>query len=246
MPRNRGRPQIRDLSYTPPTLDERHRLTDEIVDTHPIATAILGAAMIEHELDLLIRGRFPKISDPVWRSLVQEGGCFCTLDQKISAGFAFKFFDAETRDNLRIVKGIRNAFAHTKKPLMFSNGLIAAELKKIKIPNFRKRLHKEVRELKYGTKDCYVLLCMGISTSFMRKSTKNLRAKNKRYSAKLSSPFYDALIGSLSSPNSGSSPRSSPSYQTSDPNPPIQGGLLAGLMGLGGENLLLRNLGKKK
>jgi len=63
MSRNRGKtkPKLRDLSEQPLTFEEQGALLDALVAaTPPIVTAILGAVMVEHELETSLRRKLPR------------------------------------------------------------------------------------------------------------------------------------------------------------------------------------------
>jgi hypothetical protein len=181
--------------------------------------------------------------------MVRENGPFSTFDQKITAAFAFRIFDEATKDNLKIVKNIRNAFAHAKKLIDFNHELVVAELNKIQVPGFRKIIHRELQKKVSPPKVRYVLLCMVISTHLVTKYGAALQAKNKRFNRKAAklnpSPLVQALLRSadLQNKSTESNPRLSPQNQTSGPKPPIQGGLLAGLLA---SPLSLSDTGGKK
>src|ERR1700688_1936192 len=99
MSRNRGRQRIGEINYIPPTPEEIGQVSNAVWDMAPIATGILGAALVEHELETLLRQRFPKITDSTWSTMVREGGPLSTLDQKITMAFAFRIIDEATKDN---------------------------------------------------------------------------------------------------------------------------------------------------
>jgi hypothetical protein len=203
MPRNRGKPTLHDISRAEPTLDERRQVADAAYNYNgsPIVTAILGAATIEMELEILLRERFPKISDGLWQTMIGENGPFNTLDQKITAAFAFRMFDEATKDNLKIIKAIRNVFAHAKMLIDFDHKLISAEFRKIKIPKFRKRFHSKAKKGDYyEPKETYVLLCIVISTFLIKKRLVSMKTKARRTAQKrqgaLISPLAAALVDS--------------------------------------------------
>ena len=203
MPRNRGKPTLHDISRAEPTLDERRKVADTAYNYEgsPIVTAILGAATIEMELEILLRQRFPPIEEGLWQTMIGENGPFNTFDQKIIAAFAFRIFDEATKDNLKIVKNIRNVFAHAKKLIDFDHELISAEFRKVKIPGFRKRFHSKVKKGNYYVpKEAYVLLCVIISTFLIKKRLASLSAKARRAAQKRQgnpvSPLAIALVSS--------------------------------------------------
>src|SRR5260370_1167381 len=227
---SRGRPKVGVVSYITPTREDLSKVSATVFTAAPIAAAILGAALIEHELDTLLRRRFPKITDSNWSSMVSEGAPFSTFDQKITAAFAFRMFDEATKSNLKIIKSIRNVFAHSRMLIDFDHKLITDELKRIKIPGFKKAIHREVQKVEHGGQHSYTILCMTISTHLTQKYITSLKATNKRFKRK-QSDIYRALMGSFSLPDKFGelSPRSLPQIHSGDPIHPVQGGLLSAL-----------------
>src|ERR1700693_6202579 len=116
--RNRGKkkPNLRRLSLDHPT-DEEHDAVWATVGNapHPIVIAILGCAMVEHQLDILLRRHFRRNDDDTWEVMVSDKGPLDTMFRKITAAYAFGIIDPETQHNINVVRGIRNTFAHAKK-----------------------------------------------------------------------------------------------------------------------------------
>jgi hypothetical protein len=190
--------------------------------------------MIEHELETLLRLRFPKISDDTWGVMVGEHGPFTTLDQKIIASFAFKIIDEATKDNLKIIKNIRNAFAHAKKLFPFEHDLVRAELKKMKVPNFRKKHHREIlKAVVLSPKAAFVSLCLATTFQLIRKGKYYWQGKSRRLTKRQQkSPFAMSFLESadLQTESTKPIPVSSLPSQSGDPNSPIQTGLLSGIL----------------
>ena len=81
-------------------------------------TRFLGAVFVEHELEQIIHNRLSKIDMATWSGLLQDNGPLATFNQKILLGFALGIYDKQTRENLKIISNIRNAFAHSKRLIM--------------------------------------------------------------------------------------------------------------------------------
>jgi hypothetical protein len=68
-------PKLRDLSRLPPEYDELVALSDTFLKPqHPIPTAILGAVMVEHELDQLLRSKIKRNDGETWGMLTGDHG----------------------------------------------------------------------------------------------------------------------------------------------------------------------------
>jgi hypothetical protein len=233
MSRNRGKPTIRHLSYMIPTHEERNRLFETAIESTSIAAAILGLVIVEQELEDSIRSKFPKIDNDTWSSMLQENGPLATFNQKIAVGFAFRIYDKATRDNLKIISNIRNAFAHSKRLIDFDNELIKRELSKAAIPNFEKRVHRSIHEPTFSPKESYITLCMIITFYLTKRSRDSLKARLKRLKKKSKTPLWNALLGTLGTKDIErliSNPPPSPLSQSAGPNPPTPRGLLSELL----------------
>jgi hypothetical protein len=228
--RNRGRPKpkLRDLSRAKLTLEEQRSISDAFIDAPPISAAILGAVMVEHELDACLRRKFPKISDDDWSEMLEDNGPLRSFHAKIVMGHALHIYGEATRDNLHIVRLIRNAFAHSKKLIGFDHELIGAELSKIKKSRIRKRAYADLTGLTMTPATKFVVLCYAVAQELLRNQHNAIKAKNSRLRKKTSVPFL-SLLGRPLLGDSGLSPLSSLQNQSAGPDPGAPGGLLDGL-----------------
>jgi hypothetical protein len=77
-------------------------------------TAIVAASLLENFLGLVIAykfGRFPSESE--FGSLFTGYGPLATLSARIMFAYNLKIINADARHDFRIIKDIRNQFAHT-------------------------------------------------------------------------------------------------------------------------------------
>jgi hypothetical protein len=247
--RGKGKPKLRDISRQSPTQEEIGALIDRFISSPPIVTAILGQAMVEHQLESLLRTRFARRDDPTWGRLTNENGPLSTFAQKIMAGYALGLYDEAALENMNLIREIRNAFAHAKRVIDFNHETISRELKNATLP---KKKHsataktiRKVRSLKYGGSTSYVLLCFAMNSELLKRVTRSHIAANRNYkrsSAKLMarSPFFGPLANFLSNPppiGTAGFGRWLPGDQTVDPTTqvpqsiPLSGlGLLAGMI----------------
>lgn len=245
MSRGKPKPKLRDLSQQPLTSVEQDVLLDALVAaTPPLVTAILGAVMVEHELETSLRRKLPRKDDKTWLNMLDEQGPFSTFSRKIAAGHAMRIYDDAIFTNLDIIRQIRNAFAHSKRVIDFNHPLVVAQLKRIAIPNFKKKRFAQLR-LAESPIESYRSLCILTSLWLLRRENRTYKARLRRRKSRQPRSFYEALVPSLSLANLGSPPEAgqlSPlqSYlqsQSDNPSPPAPQGLLGGLFGLGGELL---------
>jgi hypothetical protein len=202
---SRGKPKrkIHDLSRTPATREELEQVLDLITaPADPIATAVLGAALVEHELEKQIRKRFKRNDDTFWKEMTGDKGPVGTFHGQIVVGFAMRIYDEKTRDALDTVRTIRNQFAHAKRPINFGEDLIIAELAKIRLRPAIIRKYLTIDPKENAGRWAYVSLCMDLSSRFIRMETKSINRGNKRLEKKITkiSPLANALARSLGSP----------------------------------------------
>jgi hypothetical protein len=229
--RNRGKLKLklRDLSRFPPTKEERDALTDALAQetVHPIAAAIVGAVMIEHQLESMLQGRLPRKDDDTWETLITEDGPFRSFSTKIAMGYAFRMYDEKTRDALHIIRHIRNAFAHSKKLIEFDHPLIIAELQKAASLRGIKRLLR-IEPINTGARLAYVSICFQLSTRFFITESRRYRASSRWYKRKMAptarqNPFAAALMPFLLPQTGGqvSGLALYPGHQTGGPTPGV-------------------------
>jgi len=110
--------------------DEVWAYFKELEGESPRAAAVLAVASIEHQLGRLIRGKFPKISDKLWKEIAGPG--FTPLGSfkaRITMAHAFGFYGPTTRQTLETVAVIRNKFAHQTEVRDFDHQLVVREMK---------------------------------------------------------------------------------------------------------------------
>ncbi len=88
--------------------------------------ALVYAAMLEHALELAVASCF--VSDPAVRERLfsySDDGPLATFQAKIDVGHALGLFGALMRKDMWRIKAIRNAFAHARTGVTFSDERIA-------------------------------------------------------------------------------------------------------------------------
>ena len=223
---------VHDIARQTPTQEEILEVIKHVgVESPPIVSAILGAALLEHDLEKLLRPKFKRNENADWAKLTGENGPLCTMSQKIVAAYAFGIIDEETRCGIAVVKNIRNAFAHSKRLLDFDNELIVAEMKSLKLPTAKKsRFAKSIRgvqAMKWGPRSSYIILCMALSSKLSGTYARKMSARSKRLLKK--SPLAAALMRGFPPANTPALPQGLlGGLYGGDPSPPI------GLQGLAG------------
>ena len=164
---------------------------------HPISTAILGAVMVEHELDILLRRKFQRKDDDTWATLVAETGPLSTFGRKIIAGYAFKLYDDKTKFDLDVIREIRNAFAHSRKIIDFDDRLVVQKLISSKTLSNKSARELQKKPTQQGARLTYVSLCYEGALRLLKWRSRAQLASNRRLLLRLQkSPLGQAVTAS--------------------------------------------------
>lgn len=176
-------PKVRDLSRQTPSADQLTATEDAFRQGTSLACAILGSALLEHELEHDLRRLFKNNDDETWRRLTTEDGPLGTFSAKIVAGRAFGLYDETVFKNLNLVRGIRNAFAHSKRMLTFEEPAIRQQLRRISLPEEKYSLSYKYLSLSLSESDArnaFILLCDGIQFVLAKHSKRGGRVGSGR------------------------------------------------------------------
>lgn len=184
--RNRGKPKpsLRKLSREKPSSEDVKVILRLLDEGPPIVAAVLGAALLDKEIEEMIRGRLPRDDDETMELLTSRDGPLANFSQKIALGYALKLYPAETLNNLNIVRSIRNLFAHASKVIQFDHPLILKELASAETSKGpRSRHHKHLMLVKEGHPNpqrAFALLCTMISNELKMREIRILKLKSSR------------------------------------------------------------------
>jgi hypothetical protein len=146
---------LKDLIHTPPAKDVKgiiQRVMRGRLDDRSTALTCAAFAEIGLVAGLAIVRRVDK--DQIIKLFWRMKGEFGTFDKKIKGAFAEELIGPETRDNLNIVREVRNAFAHSMADVRFTTGPIARACDLIVRPAHLPR--EKVRSRKYRFAYCQV------------------------------------------------------------------------------------------
>ena len=216
----KGKHSLRDIIRQSPSEEEAKAVADQIIKIthHPIVVAVLGAAMIEHELESLLRPRFRRNDSKTWARLTGEYGPLGSLAQKIHAADAFALIDEPTRNALMLIKDVRNAFAHSKKLIDFSHESIIDEYRSLKIGPKRKTGYylflERVKNIKGNPRNLFVALCYATSTQLIKVEKKRLKAQRRTLKKRMNFKYNPLLAALLETTGQSLASLSQPSALT--------------------------------
>jgi hypothetical protein len=92
------------------------------------------AAWVERELEQWIIAALPRNDKKTLEMLRGRDGPLHSFYGKIHLGYALGIYDETERENLDIIRRIRNEFAHTPQAIDFETDAIRKEVENLKVP----------------------------------------------------------------------------------------------------------------
>jgi len=126
-----------------PAPEEWRLARNEISQGGDRSAAILAAAFTEDTLRFSISQRFWDINDKDFEGLCSAHGPLGSFWSMIELGYALGIYRDIFRNDLHVIRTIRNAFAHTMKPINFETPAVEKELSRAKYLDYIKSLPLE-------------------------------------------------------------------------------------------------------
>ncbi|MFT3722659.1 MAG: hypothetical protein QM773_03650 [Hyphomonadaceae bacterium] len=114
---------IRNLSNWRPNEEEWDRLFEEIKNQSDRGAGIVAGSFLDATLQLALHSYFA--AEPARELLENIGGALSTFSSRIIVGAALGLYSPAIRKRIDTIRHIRNAFAHTLKPIGFDEPAIA-------------------------------------------------------------------------------------------------------------------------
>ena len=134
--RNRGqasKTKATARSYIPDD-EEQYAFIKSAFEQTPTAATILGASFVEFTLDLALQSAIQINDDETWSTLIGDNGPLSSFYQKALMGYALGVYKKDLLTNLKVIKDVRNNFAHPRKELDFSSEEIVRIVKRAVMP----------------------------------------------------------------------------------------------------------------
>ena len=112
---------LKKRSQGSPTREELHAITAEIQGSSDRACALVWGALVEDALRRAITLCLDRLNEAEADDFFGENGPAGTFSNKIKIGYALKIYARQAKDDLNIIREIRNAFAHSQIPLSFKD-----------------------------------------------------------------------------------------------------------------------------
>jgi DNA-binding MltR family transcriptional regulator len=122
---------LRTLISEGPSKDDLDAINTELAHGSDRACAIIAAANLETTLTVTILTKLENIDEETVENLTRQNGALDGFLSKIYLGYALALYDKATRDDLDTIRKIRNAFAHSRRPITFLEKEISAACGKL-------------------------------------------------------------------------------------------------------------------
>jgi hypothetical protein len=115
---------LRRLTTYQKMSEEHHKAFEKQVraETNDRGACILISANLENALDAALQ----QFLSPPYDDMFEADGPLATFARKISIAHAFRIIGPVTKENLRLIRHVRNAFAHAKIPIEFKTPEVRA------------------------------------------------------------------------------------------------------------------------
>jgi DNA-binding MltR family transcriptional regulator len=175
MSRGQHKRSVRDLSRDPPAFEDHDEIIKMQNEGPDLVLAITASALIEYEIETLIIARMKRRDPNTILKCFENNGPMSGLYSKSVLAYAMGILDEIMFENVNIVRLIRNAFAHARRPIKFGALEVMAELRKVRLPSKkRSRLYADLHFVKTKTEAPqarFSILCSRINIFLLKKGT---------------------------------------------------------------------------
>jgi len=135
--RQTGKRTLRTIDKDSFTVKELTETFQEIIGVSDRSTAILVAALIDSALSDLIEAELLTSlgEEDAIKPLYERDGALSTFFSKIHLGYAMSLYDDKVRDDLEVIRRVRNSFSHVRRSINFNTPEIVEECRKLRTMN---------------------------------------------------------------------------------------------------------------
>lgn len=187
MSRGRMKPSLYSLPTEQPTTDDLKNIRDEILKSSDRNAVILASSNLEWQLGRLILHKLPNATPENPGKLLDRDGSLSGVFAKNHLGFALGLYDKDTLYDLEVIRRIRNAYAHTPRPITFRNRLLADECNKLKLkkqPEYQRVIKNYGKNPSIAMRWIFLYACADLTMMFLNQTLKLVRAERRRLSYK--------------------------------------------------------------
>jgi hypothetical protein len=129
--------KLRDLSRPwIAATEEFGSVATEVKDSPDRSACIVVTSMLSRVLENVILARLMIVEKDRILPLFESDGALSTFHGNINFAFALKLINEAVKDDLGVIRRVRNAFAHSILPLTFETEEISLEIRKINYKSY--------------------------------------------------------------------------------------------------------------
>lgn len=117
---------LKKLSRSPRTEEDMQEIYRIIDDDNDVSTALVCGALLEEGTEQLLVAHMVSLNSDETAELFRGFGPLASLSARTKFAYALGLLGKVTKRNIDLMREIRNAIAHSKKPLSFATTEVAA------------------------------------------------------------------------------------------------------------------------
>lgn len=161
------------------------KTSEEIRVASDRGAALMAICQVDQGLELAILCRFHHVNMKTRDLLRKPNGTLSSFMGKIDLGYAFGIYNDKYRENLHIMRSVRNAFAHAALPIDFTTAEILTECRRLNngvlfpiFPEVGWRPAEEYQNYTFG-RYIYVRACLNAHEQLMDNAISYIKELEK-------------------------------------------------------------------
>jgi hypothetical protein len=175
--RDKARSELKKFSRRPPTDDEFNIIINELqFEKNDKSVALLAASVLDDVLQEALRTFFRDLNSTEFSNLFDPDMPLGSFSAKARIAYAMRLCERRDTKNLDCIREVRNAFAHSIKPVSFNTPEIS------KVCSYLRPAEAETdlgRTQRWPARILYVATVSELVLKFMRARITNLKARLK-------------------------------------------------------------------
>ena len=175
-------PKLSSLSRFRADENDRKQIFNSLQQESDRGVALIVAAELDNALEDAILVDWDHLNAEEINLLFEGNAPLASLAAKIRVGYAMYLYGEITSSDLLVIAKIRNAFAHSPKPLDFSHVSIAEACKMLRVPHAYSIAGIIDSGMGFNShqgpaREVFIAVCYMISEALTSRSTKELKRK---------------------------------------------------------------------
>jgi hypothetical protein len=155
--------------------EDEERVVAELYEGSDHTAVLLSVSQVHNALERYVVGTLVVKDEKELEGLTQPGNLLASFNLVIQLAYVLGLIDKVEREHLDRIRGIRNVFAHSMRPVGFHMDIIAEEANRLPL---REGFADEYEQC--SPRERFVFSTMQMGTEFIRRNALHLEAKNER------------------------------------------------------------------